>query len=85
MQEFQIAVIPGDGIGIEIMAPCLEVLDALVRKHGGFRLRTEEIEAGVGYFQSPGTDISDESFRRLREANAILLGAIGLPDIAAVL
>ncbi len=81
MQDFRIAVIPGDGIGIEIMAPCLEVLDTLARRHGTFRLRPETIEAGAAYFRRSGTGISDESFRRLAEVDAILLGAIGLPDV----
>ena len=81
MHDFRIAVIPGDGIGIEIMTSCLEVLDALEKKHGGFRLIRENIDAGAKYFKETGVDISDEAFRKTGEADAILLGAIGLPEI----
>ena len=81
MHEFQIAILPGDGIGIEIMASCRAVLDALERRHGGFRLRPVEIEAGAGYFQQTGRDIGDGDFHRLADMDAILMGAIGLPDV----
>ncbi len=81
MHDFRIAVIPGDGIGIEIMDSCLEVLKTLERKHGGFRLLIDNIEAGAAYFQKTGMDISDEGFQKTGEADAILLGAIGLPNI----
>ncbi len=81
MHDFRIAVIPGDGIGIEIMTSCLEILDALEKKHGGFRLIRENIDAGAKYFKETGVDISDEAFRKTGEADAILLGAIGLPEI----
>ena len=81
MQEFHIAVIPGDGIGVEIMGSCLKVLDALEQKHGGFRLIKTNIEAGAKYFKKTGVDITDEAFRKTGEADAILLGAIGLPAI----
>ena len=81
MHNFRIAVIPGDGIGTEIMASCLAVLDILEKKHGGFQLQKENIDAGAGYFKETGTDISDEDFNMLGDCDAILLGAIGLPHI----
>jgi len=80
-QDFSIAVVAGDGIGIEIMAACVEVLDALQKRHGGFHLNHEHIEAGAGYFARTGVDIADADFARLSEVDAVLLGAIGLPEI----
>ncbi len=81
MQELHIGVVPGDGIGIEIMAACLSVLNAIERRHGGFHLHLDNIEAGAGYFARTGIDIADEDFERLGEVDAVLLGAIGLPHI----
>jgi len=81
MPDFRIAVIPGDGIGTEIMQVCLETLQVLQQRHGGFTLDFQQIEAGAAYFQRTGIDLSDESFRLTGEADAILLGAIGLPSI----
>ncbi len=79
--EFNIAVLPGDGIGNEIMAVCLDVLNALEQKVGGFRLRTENLTGGAAAFRDTGTALSDENFKKAETADAILFGAMGLPDI----
>lgn len=80
-QEFRIAVVPGDGIGKEIMSACTQVLAALERRHGGFRLALTAIEAGAELYARTGVDITDADFATLGESDAILLGAIGHPDI----
>ncbi len=79
--EFNIAVLPGDGIGEEIMAVCLEVLKALEQKTGGFRLRTESLTGGAAAYRDTGTAFSDENFKKAEAADAILFGAMGLPDV----
>lgn len=79
--EFSIAVFPGDGIGDEIMTACLSVLDTLEKTAGGFRLKTEILPAGAQYYSESGFDISDENLEKARDADAILLGAMGLPQI----
>lgn len=79
--EFKIAVLPGDGIGHEIMAVCQEVLSALEQKVGGFKLQTEELAGGAATFRDTGTAFSDENFRKAEVADAILFGAMGLPDV----
>jgi 3-isopropylmalate dehydrogenase len=79
--EFTIAVLPGDGIGTEIMAVCLEVLQALERKTGGFQLRTESLAGGAVAYRDTGTAFSDENFKKAEAADAILFGAMGLPDV----
>jgi len=81
IREFDIAVIPGDGIGVEIMDACLDVLRALEEITGGYRLHTERIEAGAGCYRDTGEDMSAEAFAKAGEADAILLGAIGDPAI----
>jgi 3-isopropylmalate dehydrogenase len=79
--EFRIAVMPGDGIGIEVMDVCQEVLEIVQRRVGGFRLRNETLDAGVGAYQRTGTPLSDETIRAAGAADAILLGAMGMPDV----
>lgn len=79
--EFNIAVMPGDGIGKEIMAVCLDVLSVLEQKFDGFKLRNETLPAGAAYYKETGTAFSDESFKKVEEVDAILLGAIGLPHV----
>jgi 3-isopropylmalate dehydrogenase len=80
-QEFKIAVLPGDGIGQEVMAACLAVLAALERKVGGYRLVTETLPGGAALYRDTGTAFSDENFRKAEAADAILFGAMGLPEV----
>ena len=79
--HFNIALFPGDGIGPEVVEPCLELLDVLERTVGGFQLRFEQVDAGAALFQKTGTALSEEAFRAAEAADAVLLGAMGLPDV----
>lgn len=78
---FDIAVLPGDGIGKEIMQDCLSVLERLEKRVGGFSLAFEWLEAGAEFYRKTGKDISSDDFEKARRADAILLGAMGLPDV----
>ena len=78
---FHIAVLPGDGIGPEIMPPCIELLERLTRHIGGVSLRFEILEAGATHYQRSGEALPEAALARARAADAILLGAMGLPDI----
>ncbi|MEQ9126165.1 MAG: isocitrate/isopropylmalate family dehydrogenase, partial [Alphaproteobacteria bacterium] len=78
---FRIAVYPGDGIGIEIMAAARRALRATQDALGGFELELTDYECGAGYYRDSGEEISEAAFEAGRAADAILLGAIGLPDV----
>ena len=78
---FKIAVLPGDGIGKDLLEVCLKVLKELEKSVGGFQLSYEHIDAGAEFYQKTGKDITDEDFEKTRQADAILLGAMGHPDI----
>ncbi len=79
--HFRIAVLPGDGIGKEVMSACEEVLDTIQQKVGGFKLDLEYIDAGAEYFLEQGVDITEEAMGKVKQADAILLGAMGLQDV----
>ena len=79
--SFSIAVFPGDGIGPEVMAPCLDLLSKLSEELGGFELDCTHCEAGANHYQRTGTALPDESIQAASQADAILLGAIGDPNI----
>jgi 3-isopropylmalate dehydrogenase len=81
MREFRIAVFPGDGIGREVMAPCLALLGAVITRFNGFRLRFETYEAGAEQYRATGIALPEEALRGAEQADAILLGAMGLPDV----
>ena len=78
---FRIATFAGDGIGREIMPACLQVLEVLQERVGGFRLVHEHLEGGAELYRDTGTDITDAAFDAARRADAILFGAMGLPDV----
>jgi 3-isopropylmalate dehydrogenase len=81
MREFRIAVLPGDGIGREVMAPCLTLLDTVVARVGGFRLTLESYEAGAEVYRHTGVALPADTLAGADNADAILLGAMGLPAV----
>jgi 3-isopropylmalate dehydrogenase len=76
-----IAVYAGDGIGQEVIPAAIEVLGKLQERVGGFALEFDYYDAGAAYFKETGRDISDEAFAAGGRADAIFLGAMGLPDV----
>ena len=83
MREHKIAVIPGDGIGNEVIPAALEVLQALSELSGaGFRLKTEDFPWGSDHYKKHGHLMPADGLDRLRPFDAILFGAVGAPDIA---
>ncbi len=76
-----IAVFAGDGIGPEVMAPCLALLRQVERQVGGFALSFESLPAGAGLYRDEGVALPTSSLEAAREADAILLAAMGLPAV----
>jgi len=76
--RFTIAVLSGDGIGPEIMAPTLDLLRAVENRIGGFSLQFDEVPAGAGLYRDSGTAFPETARRRARAADAILLAAMGI-------
>jgi 3-isopropylmalate dehydrogenase len=79
--SFHIAVLPGDGIGPEVMAPALEVLSKVAASTSGLKFRFTEAPAGAGYYRDTGKSMPESTIKLCEEADAILLGACGLPHI----
>ncbi|MDH3231464.1 MAG: isocitrate/isopropylmalate family dehydrogenase, partial [Alphaproteobacteria bacterium] len=80
-RPLRIAVFPGDGIGDEIAGPCVALLEAAVRKAGGFALEFDWLPAGARCYAKTGAALPEASMAAARAADAILLAAMGLPDI----
>lgn len=80
-ETLEIAVLPGDGIGTEVTAAAIEVMNAVQARVGGFGLHLTHYSAGALAYQQSGTALSDETIRAIEKADAILLGAMGLPHI----
>ena len=80
-RRFRIAVMPGDGIGPEVMDAALAVLGVAIGEDAGFTLDYEHLVAGAAAWRDTGSAMPEEVFERARAADAILLGAMGLPDV----
>jgi 3-isopropylmalate dehydrogenase len=78
---FHIAVLAGDGIGPEVMAPALEVLRRVEATTPGLAFRFTEAPAGAGYYREHGKSMPDSTIKLCEDADAILLGACGLPSV----
>jgi 3-isopropylmalate dehydrogenase len=81
MREFRIAVFPGDGIGREVIAPCLTLLETVTSQTGEVRLQFEPHEAGAELYLKTGVALPEEALGAAASADAILLGAMGHPDV----
>ena len=80
MKNYKIAVVPGDGIGHEIVPAGLKVLEAAAIKHG-FEIETEFYPWGAGYYKDHGVFMPDDGLDTLQKFDAIYFGAVGLPEV----
>lgn len=80
MNTYQIAVIPGDGIGPEVVNEGLKVLDAAAKKFN-FAVNKTFFDYGGERYLKTGKVLSDEEMEGLRKFQAIYLGAVGHPDV----
>ena len=78
MPTFRIAVLPGDGIGVEVTAEAVRVL-GVVAKEGGLGLEQEDGLIGGAAIDSDGSPLPEPTLRICRDADAILFGAVGGP------
>ncbi len=77
---YRIAVVPGDGIGREIIPPTLDVLHAALEPTGS-RLETTTFPFGAGDYLTHGAFMPPDGLDLLRRFDAILFGAVGLPEV----
>src|SRR3712207_1367629 len=78
--QYDVALLPGDAIGPEVVEAAVLVLDAVAGSHG-FALAYTTYEAGANYYRNTGKAISEQSMDDIGKADAVLLGAMGLPDV----
>jgi 3-isopropylmalate dehydrogenase len=79
---YSIAVLPGDGIGREVMAAAVQVLQAAAPRMGR-RFDTVEHPAGAQHYLDSGVALPEATLDACRNADAILFGAMGLPHVRA--
>jgi tartrate dehydrogenase/decarboxylase/D-malate dehydrogenase len=81
MKTYRIALVPGDGIGKEVVPAGRQVLEALAKADGGFAFEFETFPWGGDYFREHGEMMPDSGLEALKKKDAILFGSAGDPDI----
>jgi tartrate dehydrogenase/decarboxylase/D-malate dehydrogenase len=81
MNTLNIACIPGDGIGVEVMESAKEVLNALADAHGGLKFDFTEFSWSCNYYMQHGKMMPDDGLEQLKPHDAIFLGAVGFPTV----
>jgi tartrate dehydrogenase/decarboxylase / D-malate dehydrogenase len=80
MASFRIAVIGGDGIGPEVIDQAIRVADAALRRDGA-QVAWNRLPWNTAYYKQHGRMMPEDGWDTLRKHDAILLGAIGSPDV----
>jgi 3-isopropylmalate dehydrogenase len=80
-RDFRIAVFEGDGIGPEITAPTLGLIEELARHSNAWGVSFQPLPGGAACYAETGEALPAKSLDAAREADAILLAAMGLPHI----
>jgi tartrate dehydrogenase/decarboxylase / D-malate dehydrogenase len=81
MKTYRIAAIPGDGIGKEVIAAGIEVLDALAAREGGFAFHYDQFDWGSDFYKRHGVMMPAKGRDLIRDHDAIFFGAVGAPDV----
>ena len=81
MRTFKVAVIAGDGIGPEVLAEGIKVLDKVAELDGSFKIEYTHFPWGCEYYLEHGKMMDDDGMDKLKEYDAIYLGAVGFPGV----
>ena len=81
MRRYRVAVIPGDGIGREVIPAGIEVLEALAEREGGFAWTFDRFDWGSEHYHATGLMMPRDGLEQIRSHDAIYFGAVGSPDV----
>lgn len=81
MLSYKLALLPGDGIGPEVVVASIKVLDATLEKLTDVTFQYDELSVGAGEYLKNGHPLPASAVERMKAADAILLGAMGLPSV----
>ncbi|WP_283117471.1 isocitrate/isopropylmalate family dehydrogenase, partial [Corynebacterium stationis] len=81
-QTFEIASIPADGVGHEVVEAGRDVLDALAKNSGGaFSFDWKDFDWGSEYYARTGRMMPEDGLDQLKDLDAIFFGAVGWPTV----
>src|SRR5262245_59676285 len=81
MAGFRIAVIGGDGIGPEVMAQAVRVVERAVARHDKAEIAWDHLPWSSEHYKRHGHLLLPDGFERIRKHDAIFFGAVGSPDV----
>src|SRR5580693_6915188 len=81
MRRYRIAVIPGDGIGKEVIPAGLEVLKAVAEREGGVEWSFDQVDWGSDFYRETGLMMPADGREHIKDHDAIYFGAVGSPDV----
>lgn len=81
MKQFKLNLIPGDGIGVDVIREGRRVLDRLAELSGGVSFQYQQLPWSCEYYLKTGKMMPDDGMKILRDCDAILLGAVGFPGV----
>lgn len=81
MKIYKVAVIGGDGIGPEVIAEGVKVLNAVAELDGGFAFDFTHYPWGCEYYLQNGRMMAEDGMKQLAKSDAIFLGAVGAPGV----
>lgn len=79
-EPINVGILPGDGIGPELMDSAIQVLTAACEKHGR-AIRTHSIDGGADTYRRTGLAVADGTLDRVRRLDGLLKGPVGDPDV----
>ncbi|WP_277398406.1 tartrate dehydrogenase [Neobacillus citreus] len=81
MSTYKIAVIPGDGIGPEVLQEGIKVLNKIAELDGSLRFEYTYFPWGCEYYSKHGVMMDEDGIEKLKGFDAIFLGAVGFPGV----
>jgi 3-isopropylmalate dehydrogenase len=79
--NFELAILPGDGIGPEVTSEAVRVIKAVAEKLDGISFTFTTQSVGAGEYLASGDPLPEVAFDICRRADAVLLGAMGMPSV----
>ncbi|TVP83163.1 MAG: tartrate dehydrogenase, partial [Alkalicoccus sp.] len=80
-KTFNIASIPGDGIGPEVTAEGFKILKTIERLDSSLKFESKEFPWGCEYYHHYGKMMDDDGIEQLKSFDAVYLGAVGYPGV----
>jgi len=81
MRNYSVALIPGDGIGVDVIREGQKVLNAICEIDGGIKLEYQHFDWSCAYYLKHGKMMPDNGLDQLKDFDSIYLGAVGYPGV----